>query len=498
MQRRISLFVSLFLLFFIANVTLASSGRRRASSATERLEGIVTAVSSDQLTVKTSSAEPQVKLTSSTVVKVHGQSSTAGTIQVGDKVEIKATKGTDGTLTALQVDVESDRDMDATGVVKSVSATEITITTKDGDETFTVNDDTIVLLHGVRTSIDTVKVGDKVEVHAVAGDAGTRVARLINLHTDVKEVEGIVTEVSDTSITVQPHQGGDPIVIALTPDTVVRFAERQTNTDTIRVGSKVEVKTLLDANGVLTALFIEVQNPKDLDEIKGTVTAVGTDSITVDTGTGDPVVINVNGDTLVRVNGQTASLTDVKVGDKVEVTTTSDGTTLTAVRINVENDDERFTEVEGSITNVAGSVVTVQTKKGPVDVSITSSTTFRGGSVSDLATGVNVEITAKRNSDGSLEALNVEIQKPKDDHHGGGSDNAQVEVKGTIKTVDAGSITLDTKKGAVTVSIDSSTVIQKDEGKGSVSDLAVGQKVEIKAQRKADNSLLAKLIKIDD
>ena len=496
MQRRISLFVSLFLLFFIANVTLASGGRRRASGNGERLEGVVTAASADQLTVRTATADRDVKLNSSTVVKLNGQKSTTDTIQAGDKVEVKASKGADGTLTALEVDVEND--MDVTGVVQSISATELTITTKNGDATFTLTEDTVVLLHGVRTSTDTIKVGDKVEVHWVAGDGDTRVARMINLHTDVKEVEGIVTEISDTSMTVQPHQGGDPVIIAITPDTVVRFAERQTNVDTIRVGSKVEVKTLLDANGVLTALFVEVHNPNDLDEIKGVVTAVGTDSITVDTGTGDPVVITVNGDTIVRVNGQTASLSDVKVGDKVEVDATSDGTTFTAVRINVENDDERFTEVKGSVTTLTGSVLTVQTKNGPVDVSLTSSTTFRGGSVADLTPGTEVEITAKRNSDDSLEALNVEIEESHDDH-GGGSNNAPVaELKGTIKTVDANSIALDTRSGAITVSVDSSTVVQNGKKKGSVSDLEAGQKVEIKAQRKADNSLLAKLIKIDD
>lgn len=491
MKRRFSLLLALILIVSLADVALASGGRRRASGSPERLEGVITAVATNQLTIRTARDDRQVNLTSSTIVKLNGQKTNANVLQVGDKVEVNANKAADGTLTALKVEV--DNDMDVSGVVKSVSATELTITTKNGDATFTLTPDTVVLLHGVRATTAALATGVKVEVHWFAGTGDTRVARLIEVHTDLVETEGIVTAISADSITVQPRAGGDPVTIAITPDTVVRMDGHQTSPGTIAIGSKVEVKSVRNADNTLTAVLIQVDNPNDLTEVQGEVTAVSADSITVKTRSGDEVTFVVNADTIVRIDDRTAAIGDVRVGDHVEIDATSAGTTLTAVRIKVENEDDRFVEVKGTISDIAGSVLTVQTKKGPVTVSLTSTTTFRGGLASDLAVGTVVDITARRNADGSLEALNVEIEGGRDDVN-----NRLVEIKGSITAVDSSSITVSTRTGSMTAAIDASTVVQNGDKTGTVGDLKTGQRVEIKAQRNPDNTLLAKFIKVVD
>ena len=497
MYRRITLFLSLLILLSFGNLAFASNGRRRASGNTERLEGVLTAVAANQVTVRTAKSDRIVNLTASTVVKINGVKSTASALNTGDKVEVQAMKASDGTLTAAAVEV--DNDSEVSGVVSDVSSTSLTITTKNGDATFTVDDNTVVILHGVKTTVSVLQKGDNVEVHWVAGPNDTRIARLINAHSDVVNVEGKVTAFSGDSITVQPNSGGDPVTLAITPDTVIQADAHQTSVTTIAVGTRVEIKAIKNADGTLTAIWIHVNNPNDLEEIHGTVTQVGTDSITVDTGSGDPVTIAVTPDTIIRIDDQMASLSDIKTGDKVEVNATSDGTTLTAVRIQVETeDDDQFTEVKGAVASVNGSVVTVMTKKGPVDVTVTSSTTFRGGSVSDLQMGTLVEISAKKNSDGSLEALNVEIQTSNGGSNNNNGTSQTVEFKGSIADVSKDSITVRMWNGKTTVAFDGSTVVQKGNKIASTSDLKTGQTVEIKAQRRSDNTLLAKSIKIDD
>jgi hypothetical protein len=485
------LLFAIVLITSLADVALGSGGRRRASARAERIEGVITAVASDQVTVRTSHDDRIVNLTSSTVVKLDGAKTNANVLQTGDKVEVHLRKETDGTLTALSIDVEND--MDVSGVVKTVSPTSLTITTKDGDATFSLTPDTVVLLHGLRAPTDAITTGVKVEVHWFLGTGDARVARVVEVHTELVETEGTVTAISTDSMTVHPHEGSD-VTIAITPDTAVRAGHHEANIGMIAVGSRVEVKSLEKADGSLVAVLINIENANDLTEVKGEVIAVSSDSITVKTRSGDEVTLTVNADTIVRIDDRSAAIGDVKVGDTVEIDATSSGTTLTAVRIKVENEDERFVEIKGSITNIAGSVLTVQTKKGPVTVSLTSTTVFRGGSATDLTTGSVVEITASRSADGSLQALNVEIENGDDDHN----DDQLVEIKGTTTAASPTSITVKTRSGDVTVAVDASTAIRMDDKKATAADLKTGQKVEVKAVRNADDTLLAKLIKIED
>ncbi|MGZ8851492.1 MAG: DUF5666 domain-containing protein, partial [Thermoanaerobaculia bacterium] len=198
--------------------------------------------------------------------------------------------------------------------------------------------------------------------------------------------------------------------------------------------------------------------------------------------------------TLVRVDDRTASIADVQAGSIVEIEATSDGTTLTAIRIKVERPDDRFVEVNGTVSEITGSLVTVQTKNGPVTVSLTSTTTFRGGSAADLTPGAVVEIMAARNTDGSLVALNVEIDDGRDDVN----NDKLIEIQGAIVTIGPSSITLMTRAGKTVVGIDGATAVQNHGKAGTLGDLASGQMVEVKAQRNRDNTLLAKFIKIDD
>ena len=119
MQRRLTI-LSLFIFIICLTTSHAeASGHRRASSGSERIEGVITALMSDQATIRTSHDERHVGLTSSTIVKIDGKKLDTSALQVGDKVEAQTRKNADETFSAISIEVETDEDV--TGVVKAVS-----------------------------------------------------------------------------------------------------------------------------------------------------------------------------------------------------------------------------------------------------------------------------------------------------------------------------------------------------------------------------------------
>ncbi|MGZ4808107.1 MAG: DUF5666 domain-containing protein [Thermoanaerobaculia bacterium] len=491
MQRRF-LLLSFFILLIAFPTLTHASGRRRASNGSDRIEGVITALAADQATIRTSRDERQVQLQASTLVKIDGKTVNASALQVGDKVEVQTHKDANGTISATSIEVETDEDV--TGVVKAVSATTLSVDTKNGVMDFTLTPDTVVLLHGQHVTVAAITTGLNVTVHWSQGADDALVARVVEVHTDLVETEGNVTAVGTSSLTVHTGSGTD-VTITTNADTAVRSGRHELTLSQIAVGNHVHVKSLKNTNGSLLAVLIEVQNPNDLTRIEGEVTAISAGSITVKKSTGDEVTVAINADTIVRGDDHTLSVTDIKVGDKVEIDAAQNGTSLTAVRIEVEHDDQRYAEVKGTIKAINGSVLTIDTGNGKtVDVSITSTTVIRNGdkvgAVSDLKTGDAVEIVAKRNADGSLEALYIEIQ--------GGGDGSQgdqfVEIQGKISSVDASSIKVTTRSGDVTATIDANTVVKIGGKTATVADLKVGMLVEVKAAKQADTTLLARTI----
>lgn len=92
--------------------------------------------------------------------------------------------------------------------------------------------------------------------------------------------------------------------------------------------------------------------------------------------------------------------------------------------IEIDEDDDHqggeTLEIEGSITAVTQSSVTILTRSGTsITVAITQTTVIkkddRRVTPADLLVGQRVEIKAKRISDGSYVALSIEIEEEDDD-----------------------------------------------------------------------------------
>lgn len=165
-------------------------------------------------------------------------------------------------------------------------------------------------------------------------------------------------------------------------------------------GAYVEVHGLRDSTGVIRATRVEAQTQGAaglLDEIRGTVTALGTNSFTLGSG---PNAVNVTytGSTAFGPPlGSTAS--GLQVGMLVEVHGSFAGatTTFAATRIDFEDsEDSDFSpsatddaEIEGYVSGFAA--LGTPFKVGSRTVAVGNATRYEGGTAADLTNDVRVE-----------------------------------------------------------------------------------------------------------
>jgi uncharacterized OB-fold protein len=466
----------------------AMAGRQRAGSRLEEVKGVVIRASSRWLSIRTSSRDREVHLSESTVVN--------SPINVGDKVEAQVRTESNGTVMAVAIKLDDDRSKDIEGVVRSVSATSITIRTSSREIMVNVNAATRFLVRDRAASLAAVASGVRVEVKTVRNADGTLTALAVKIESNTANIQGIVTAASPTSITLRKRDGSAS-TIGITSTTIVRRQGKVVNASTIAVGMRVEVEATKNADKTLTALVIDTHAADELMEIKGVVTAVGADQLTVKTRSGDSLTVKVTSDTIIRIDDNRVALTSIHVGDHVEIEVQpGSGNTLTAVRIEVDN-EEHLIEIEGKIEAITGSSITVAGTR----ININSQTRIRKDdqplNISALHVGDEVDVKAQRNADGSLTAVEIDVES--DDDAEKDDDDGQAEVDGTVTAVSSSSVTVRGANGtAVTVTVNASTVVKKGDRPATIADVKVGMKVEIKAKRQADSSLLATRIKIDN
>ena len=154
-------------------------------------------------------------------------------------------------------------------------------------------------------------------------------------------------------------------------------------------------------------------------EIEGTVQAVGASSVTV-----SGQVIAVNADTKIKRGDHTIALSDLKMGDKVEVDAIiqADGSLL-ATKIKVEDDEdddnqgENEVEFKGTIDSITPPTLMVSGRK----VMTNGSTRIRSGdktiTLADLKPGEKVEVDGTKQADGSVLASKIKVEDGDDEDH---------------------------------------------------------------------------------
>jgi hypothetical protein len=177
----------------------------------------------------------------------------------------------------------------------------------------------------------------------------------------------------------------------------------------------VEVHGLRDSTGAIRATRVEAQTQGAaglVDEIRGTVTAVGASSFTLGT-----VTVTYTGATTFAPAGSNAG--GLQVGTIVEVhgNFTAGTSTFAATKIDFEDSEDSSlapsgtdsAEVEGYVSGFTGLAATF--KVGTRTVSVSSSTRYEGGASVDLANDTRVEAEGNVNASGVLVANKIQFKQ---------------------------------------------------------------------------------------
>ncbi len=154
------------------------------------------------------------------------------------------------------------------------------------------------------------------------------------------QIEGLITAVSDTEITVHDSHNQD-VTAKITTDTVIYKGNQKLQPSDLKVGDRVHVQAKTSGDDK-TAIIIVLQNPDDSGDgsqtltANGTVKSVDSSSLTVSTVPKGDVVVNVDDNTIIRKQGVQITLADIHVGDEVNcMGTRVDDHTLLARQIEV-------------------------------------------------------------------------------------------------------------------------------------------------------------------
>jgi len=219
-------------------------------------------------------------------------------------------------------------------------------------------------------------------------------------------------------------------------------------------------------------------------EIRGRITSIAADHLVI-----APFAFFVDAKTVILDNrNQPIRFADLKVGLLVEIRADrqADGSLL-AIRIKLEDlfDDE--VELTGTIEALTRNTLVVLGKTfnvGPNTVVLDNDN--NPIKFTDLKIGEIVEVRADRQADGTLLATRIKREDLPID---------EVELTGRISALDNNSLVVLGLKFVVNAS---TVVLDNNNNAIKFTDLKVGLVVEIRANRRADGSLLATRIKIED
>jgi hypothetical protein len=338
---------------------------------------------------------------------------------------------------------------------------------------------TSITIDGQSGSTDDLAVGQIVTVQGVIDDNGNATADAIEFNDNVEgPISSIDTTLQQFVVLNQIVQINDGT--SFDDDIVPR------SLDGLAVGEVIEVSGFVDANGDIVATHIERHASGGVFEIMGLISDLNTTTQSFQVGA-------------LTVDYSAATLEDFlntgpANGDIVEVKGTDFST----------GGDFLATRVERKIAGLVGGdgdeaklerLVTRIVSASEFDLSgqrviVTPQTEYKGGSLTDLALNVQVEVEGRLNSSGMLVAEKIEFRQQQSD----------VRLTGNVEAVDvtAGTVTL----GGVPVRVNSSTRIEDKSDTQlqpfGLADIRVGDFLEVRAQIDTDGQYTATRLERDE
>ncbi|HVB18688.1 MAG TPA: hypothetical protein VNE22_00215 [Acidimicrobiales bacterium] len=295
---------------------VSSSDQGQAS--TMEIEGLVVAANATSVTIQPGDqAAPVIVAVPSTI--------DVSTLSVGARVHARADM-VNGVLTLTSLDVQSSDAQDGQsmmteveGVVVSVSSTSLVIQPGDQGTPVTM---------AVPSTIDVSSIAVGARIHA-RGAILNSVLTLSSFRVQGQEdqnaspsmeVDGAVTAVSASSLTIQPSDNAAPVVLVV-PSTI--------DVSAIQIGNEIKATATLLA-GVLTLANFELHGQGDhATELSGVVSTVTATSLTILAGDHSQAVV--------LVVPSTVDVSTLAAGDHVNVTAAMIAGVLTLESVSVDS-----------------------------------------------------------------------------------------------------------------------------------------------------------------
>ncbi|HEX3555831.1 MAG TPA: DUF5666 domain-containing protein [Thermoanaerobaculia bacterium] len=308
----------------------------------EEVEGTITALSGKDVTITPAHGSAvTVHVSSSTVIKVIDASG-AHTATLADLATgMAAAADYDPvSLVADHILARAAQHQQAAveGKVSAVDATAgtISITPEHGgtDVALHVGASTRISRNGTVATLADIKVGDAAEA---LYDVTTKLALRIDARGErpqpLSQVEGTVTAVTGTSLTITPEHGG-PVTLKVDASTRYVLDGAAATLADVKVGQRAHASYDRTTSLAAVVLLQNVTPPTALAVIQGRVTAVSATSITIAPEHGSPVTLVIDSSTVITRRGRTATAADVHAGDHAEALYVP--ATLLAKRIETE------------------------------------------------------------------------------------------------------------------------------------------------------------------
>jgi hypothetical protein len=275
--------------------------------------------------------------------------------------------------------------------------------------------------------------------------------------------------------------------------TTIRRGSQTLSFSDLAAGMRVHVMGQLEGD-VLNASHIEVQNVNTQVPVplNGVVSGLAGTSANFD------FFVNgrkVKGDAATAFFGdgnRGSSFADLRNGVRVEVKGRQEDGYVYAERIHINggDDDDDEMEVEGAVSGLTNGCPSLRFTVQGVTVVTSGDTRFSGGACAQLENGDEVEVTGRRQADGTVLATEVKIEDDDDD------ESASIEGELTSMTGSPPELLL--VVGGTTVRTSSATEVRRRGDRLTLAALRVGQILHVVGVRRSDRSLDARMIQIKD
>jgi hypothetical protein len=280
------------------------------------------------------------------------------------------------------------------GYVTAVTATSVTVDLRQGaTATFTLTPTTTYSEGPATSTIASLVVGDRVRIQVSSSSSSTATAITIEL----AELFGKVTAVSGNTITISDPQGFSRTIVVNASTSYTANKTAGTLAD-VTVGSKVFAMGTIDTNLTsLDALSVAIDSDVQSDVFCGTVTAVTSSTVTVQSHGDTLTTFTLTPTTTFTEGSATVTASALTVGERVGVKTSSSAPT-TALSITI-----KLAHLAGKVTAVSGDSITVSNDQGSsLTIVVSASTTYSQDGAS--ATLADVVVGSKICAQGTLAA----------------------------------------------------------------------------------------------